>query len=232
MKVVGAALLLVLLCTGPVPVATTATAAVGPAHREDCSHGDGTFKVLSKRTAPHQPSGSFGVYAWIQSRAKGWRTHVRGEICFFDKRGRVLETERSYADALAVAPRGKTSFYISEDAPARWHHFTIRFQSRKTALRTVRHHVDVATHDVRIDELTGLQVPVTVTNRNPFTIDHVRVFVTLFDRRERIVSTNLMTYDYTDPDRLPAGASGEFVARSFHSHRGMERAVVQVEAFR
>lgn len=227
--------LVVLLLVGALGIVAAgrpSMAATTPARGYDCRSGDGSFRVVSKRVDRSEPSGNVGVYVWIKNRSKQWRGSVRGQICFYDRQGRVVDDGLWHADPLVVGPKRSIPFYFSERPRAQWHHFTVSFTSKRSRLRTVDRKIAVRTHDIRIDALTGLEIPVRVTNRNRFPVEHVAVYVTIFDRRDRILSTNLMTYDYTDPSRLRPGRSGEFIARSFHTHRGMERAVVQVEAFR
>jgi hypothetical protein len=215
----------------PPPEAWAGSSDSPAAHaRRSCGKSDGTFKIKSQRIDA-EPSGNTGVYLDLQNRTRTWRGPVRIQVCFFDAAGRLVDNGLTFSDQIAVAPRQRISTYISDSPPSTWDHLTVRLRSDPTRLRAVSRKVKVKAGAPAVVD-GYFQLPVTVTNKNAFRIKHVAVYVSLFDASGTIISSDLSTYNYTDPRNLRPHKSGTYLADAFADFEGVQRVSIQVEAFR
>lgn len=226
---------LLLLAVPALPGAGRAAMPVSPrtgAAKLDCWRGDGTFKIRSRTVDARTPAAMWQIEADVKNTSKKWRGKVRGQVCFYNARGKLIGNEWAPADQLVFAPHARGPWVLATDAPAGFDHYTVRFTSKKSKLRTVRHHVKVTTHDVHVGDTGSLVVPIKVRNRNPFTIRHVAVYATLFNAKGRIVSSDDPLTNYTRPSKLRPGQVGKYEAHSFLHRKGADHVRIQVEAFR
>lgn len=193
--------------------------------------GDHTIKVVSQRT--YSDETGFHIYADLKNRTRSWRTKVRATVMFYNSAGKRIFRSIGYPEQSYVAPRGHMSFhfYRTTVPPGGYHHYKITFTSKKARKKRIpAKRLRVAVGKVAPDPVIGgLNVPVTVTNRNHRKVRHVAVYVTLFDGAGRILTT-YTGYNYTSPSVLKPRRSGAFTAYFGSRFDGVRRVNVMVEA--
>lgn len=191
---------------------------------------DKTIKVVSKRT--YRDNHTITIYADLKNRTKTWRRNVRAEVTFYNKRGKRIGNGLTYPEQLYVRPRGHAALkYYWTRVPKGYHHHKFTFTSKKLKKK----HRPAARVKPKIGKLStdpdigGLNVPVRVKNNHKKKVKHVAVYVTLFDKRGRILTT-FTGFNYTKPSVLKPGQTGRLSVWFGSRYKKVRRVNVTVEA--
>jgi len=207
---------------GPVTAASAKPAPTPP--------NDHTIKVVSTRM--WRDDNTITIVADLKNTTKKWRKKVRGVVSFYNRKGKRLANDVAYPEQTSAAPRGHLSLkFYDVRTPRGFHHYRLTFTSKVLKKKPVGH-LKIKVGEVAIDpDIGGLNVPVTVRNRNKFRVRHVAVVVTLFNKKGKVLNV-FNGYNYTDPSVLAPGQAGSITVY-FGSHfAGVRTVNVMAEAGR
>lgn len=190
---------------------------------------DGTMKVLSKRAFLDPDAQHLNIVADIKNVSGKRAGDIRFVVKYRKRSGRAFDAEYGVVNRISLGKGQRTPLELYDPSPPDYHRYTIHIKSDRTRQREAEN-LTVTPGDAYIDDLGRLNQPVHVRNDNAFAVEHVFVYMTLFDRSGRILWAD-NRFNYTDPSALAPGQRG-FVEESWGQHfQNAHRIRIQVEAF-
>lgn len=194
------------------------------------AYDDKTIKVVSQRT--YRDNHTITIYADLKNRTKVWRQDVRAIVTFYNKSGKRIGDGLTYPEQLYVRPGGHMSMkYYWTRVPKGYHHHKFSFTSNKVKKKDrPASRMKFRIGKLSVDpDIGGLWVPVRVKNNNKKKVKHVAVYVTLYDKKGRILTT-FTGFNYTKPSVLKPGQVGKIRVWFGSRYKRARQVNVMVEA--
>jgi len=157
------------------------------------------------------------------------RRLVRITVRMYDAAGTLLGTAFNYAGLDVVGAGKRAPFHVAVETPLGYHHFTVSVTNSSTTTAKPVSGLRVSRGATTYDSIGLRHDYGTVTNTASTSVDSVRVFVSLHNRRGGVINAN---YSYTGPIDLAAGQTGTYESLFGPPNTGVNRYRVYVDGDR
>ncbi len=167
-------------------------------------------------------------------------THVVGEVrnntntpvefveitaTFYNKAGKVIATDYTYAALDIVPSGGKSPFEILKELPASAARYTLNVDWEE-ADAAPPSGLKILSRSQYVDDIDFLHIVGEVKNTSSRRLEYVEIVATFYDKRDRVIA---MDFTYTSPESLRAGQTAPFEFVLEEGNLANARVVLQVQ---